>query len=162
MKRIAAIVFLLAFVITISGNISFSSDKTAPDFALTDLSGNTVSLSGLKGKVIFVNFWATWCPPCRQEIPDFVEFYKENKDNGAAILGVSVDKSTGIVRDFMDEYKINYPIVMATNEMVRDYKPGKYIPTTIIIDTNGMIQDKKVGILDKASLEYYLKEYSGK
>lgn len=162
MKRIAAIVFLLAFVIAISGSLSFSSDKAAPDFALTDLSGNPISLSSLKGKVIFVNFWATWCPPCRQEIPDFVEFYKENKDNGAAILGVSVDKSANKVRDFVEKYKINYPVAMATSEIVSDYKPGKYIPTTIIIDSSGMIQDKKVGALDKASLESYLKEYSGK
>jgi cytochrome c biogenesis protein CcmG/thiol:disulfide interchange protein DsbE len=154
--------FLIAFAITVSANISYSSDKTAPDFALTDLSGKPISLSELKGKVIFVNFWATWCPPCRQEIPDFVEFYEENKNKGAVILGVSVDKSADKVRDFVSEYKINYPIVMATNDMVKDYKPGRYIPTTIIIDTNGMIQDKKVGIMDKASLEYYLKEYYGK
>jgi len=162
MKRVAAIVFLLAFLITIVGSVSFSSDKAAPDFALTDLSGKPISLSELKGKVIFVNFWATWCPPCRQEIPDFVEFYEENKSKGAVILGVSVDKSVDQVRDFANEYKINYPIVMATNEMVKDYKPGRYIPTTIIIDTKGMIQDKKVGIMDRAALEYYLKEYSGK
>jgi cytochrome c biogenesis protein CcmG/thiol:disulfide interchange protein DsbE len=161
MKRVAAIVFLLTFVIMISGSLSFSSDKTAPDFALTDLSGNLVSLSDLKGKVVFVNFWATWCPPCRQEIPDFVEFYKEYKDKGAVILGVSVDKSPDKVRDFMDEYNINYPVVMATNQMVSDYKPGRYIPATIVIDTNGMIQDKKVGVMDKASLEYYMKQYSG-
>jgi len=162
MKKVAVLVFLLAFVITTSGALSYASDKEAPDFTLTDLSGKTISLSDLKGKVIFVNFWATWCGPCRHEIPDFIEFYKENKDNGVVILGVSVDKSANKVRDFVEENKINYPIAMATNEMVGDYKPGKFIPTTIIIDTNGMIQEKKVGVMDKATLEHFFKEYSGK
>jgi peroxiredoxin len=162
MKKVAIMITLMAFVIIAIGILSFASDKTAPDFELTDLSGKSISLSDLKGKVIFINFWATWCGPCRHEIPDFVAFYKENKDNGAVILGVSVDKSTDKVRDFVDEYKINYPIVMATNDMVNDYKPGKFIPTTIIIDTDGMIQEKKVGVMDKATLEHYLKEYSEK
>ena len=162
MKKIAVLVFLLAFAITTSGTLSIASDKEAPDFTLTDLSGKSISLSDLKGKVIFVNFWATWCGPCRHEIPDFIEFYNENKDNGVVILGVSVDKSANKVRNFVEENKINYPIVMATNEMVGDYKPGKFIPTTIIIDTDGMIQEKKVGAMDKATLEHYFKEYSGK
>ena len=162
MKRFAPLVFLLAFAMITSTTLTFASDKAAPDFTLTDLSGKSISLSDLKGKVIFVNFWATWCGPCRHEIPDFIEFYKENKDNGAVILGVSVDKSANKVRDFADEYKINYPIAMATDNIVKDYRPGKFIPTTIIIDTEGMIQDKKVGVMDKATLEHYLKEYSGK
>ncbi len=162
MKKVAVLVFLLAFAITTSGTLSFASDKAAPDFTLTDLSGKSISLSDLKGKVIFVNFWATWCGPCRHEIPAFIEFYKENKDNGAVILGVSVDKSANKVRDFVDEYKINYPIVMATNEMIGDYKPGKFIPTTIIIDTDGMIRGKKVGIMDTVTLEHYFQEYSRK
>lgn len=162
MKRVAVLIALLTFVITVSGIASFASDDAAPDFTLTDLSGKSLSLSDFKGKVIFVNFWATWCGPCRHEIPDFIEFYKENKDNGAVILGVSVDKSANKVRDFVDEYKINYPIAMATDSIVRDYKPGRFIPTTIIIDTEGMIQEKKVGVMDKATLEHFLKEYSGK
>ena len=162
MKRLALLVFLLAFAIITSTALSFASDKTAPDFTLTDLSGKSISLSDLKGKVIFVNFWATWCGPCRHEIPDFIEFYKENKDNGAVILGVSVDKSANKVRDFVDDAGINYPIAMATDTMVKDYRPGKFIPTTIIIDTKGMIQEKKVGVMDKATLEHYFKEYSGK
>ncbi len=162
MKRIAASVVLLAFAIMTCGILSYAADNAAPNFTLTDLSGKSISLSDLKGKVIFINFWATWCPPCRQEIPDFIEFTKENKDSGAVILGVSVDKSADKVRDFVDENGINYPIVMATNEMISDYKPGKFIPTTIVIDPSGMIKEKKVGAMDKATLEHYLKEYSGK
>lgn len=162
MKRVAVIIFLLAFTIATSGTLSFAADKVAPDFTLTDLSGKSISLVDLKGKVVFVNFWATWCGPCLHEIPDFIEFYKENKDRGAFILGVSVDKSVNKVRNFVDENKINYPIAMVTNEIFSDYKPGRFIPTTIIIDTNGMIQEKKVGVMDKTTLEHYFKEYSGK
>jgi peroxiredoxin len=162
MKRVAVLVFLLAFLITTGGTLSLASDNPAPDFELTDLTGKSISLSDLRGKVIFVNFWATWCGPCRQEIPDFIEFYKENKDNGAVILGVSVDKSTNKVRDFASDYGINYPIAMATDAIVKDYKPGKFVPTTIIIDSNGMIQQKQIGVMDKSALEHYFKEYSGK
>lgn len=162
MKRVAVLVFLLAFAIITTGSLTFASDQAAPDFTLTDLSGKSISLSDLKGKVIFVNFWATWCGPCRHEIPDFIEFYKENQDKGVVILGVSIDKSVNKVRDFVADNGINYPIAMATNNMVKDYKPGKFIPTTIIIDSDGMIQEKKVGIMDKATLEHFFKEYSGK
>jgi len=162
MKKVAVLIFLLAFAIITSGSITFASDKAAPDFTLTDLSGKSISLSDLKGKVIFVNFWATWCGPCRHEIPDFIEFYKKNKDKGAVILGVSVDKSANKVRDFVDEYEINYPIAMATDIMVKDYKPGKFIPTTFVIDSAGMIQEKKIGVMDKDTLEHFFKEYSGK
>jgi peroxiredoxin len=162
MKKVAVFVFLLAFAIITTGSLTFASDQAAPDFTLTDLSGKSISLSDLKGKVIFVNFWATWCGPCRHEIPDFIEFYKENKDNGVVILGVSIDKSVNKVRDFVDDNGINYPIAMATDNMVKDYKPGKFIPTTIIIDSDGMIQEKKVGAMDKATLEHFFKEYSGK
>ncbi len=162
MKKVALLTVLLTYVLITSGAISFAFDNTAPDFTITDLSGRSISLADLKGKVIFVNFWATWCGPCRQEIPDFVEFYKENKEKGAVILGVSVDKSANKVREFADENGINYPIAMATDEMIADYKPGRFIPTTIIIDANGMIQEKKVGVMDKASLELYFKEYSSK
>jgi peroxiredoxin len=162
MKRVAVLVFLLAFAIITTGSLTIASNQAAPDFTLTDLSGKSISLSDLKGKVIFVNFWATWCGPCRHEIPDFIEFYKENKDKGVVILGVSVDKSVNKVRDFVDDNGINYPIAMATDDMVKDYKPGKFIPTTIIIDSDGMIQEKKVGVMDKATLEHFFKEYSGK
>ena len=129
----------------------------APNFTLTDLSGKTVKLSDYKGKVLFLNFWATWCPPCRAEIPDFVEAYAEQKANGLEILGISVDtRGKAAVVDFIDKYKINYPVVLdsrqKTEKLVNDYQPGQYIPATIIIDKSGRIRHKEVGAIDKQTL----------
>lgn len=129
----------------------------APDFTLTDLSGKTVKLSDYRGKVLFLNFWATWCPPCRAEIPDFVEAYSQEKANGLEILGVSVDtKGKDAISDFVEQYKINYPVVLEsrqkTEKLVNDYQPGQYIPATIIIDKSGRIRHKEVGAIDKDTL----------
>ncbi len=135
----------------------------APDFRVTDLKGKTISLSDYKGKVLFLNFWATWCPPCRAEIPDFIEAYTQEKANGFEILGISVDtKGKPEVAAFVDQYKINYPIVLETKEniqkLINDYQPGQYIPTTIIIDKSGMIRHKQVGAIDKETLLKYFRE----
>ena len=132
----------------------------APDFALPSVDGKTVTLSQLRGKVVLLDFWATWCGPCRHEIPDFIEFYGQYKDKGMEIIGISVDKSAKKVKDFMDKHRINYPVAMATNEIMGDYKPGRYIPTTIIISPDGDIVEKKVGIMDKTTLESYFQEFS--
>jgi peroxiredoxin len=131
----------------------------APNFVLKDLKGNDVSLSACKGKVIFLNFWATWCPPCRREIPGFVEAYNEYKDKGMAIIGISLDETgRDSVLKFAESFKINYPVVMGTAKIVRDYQPGHFIPATIVIDKNGKIRDKHVGYMDKATLKsYFLK-----
>jgi peroxiredoxin len=130
---------------------------SAPNFKLTDLNGRQISLADYKGKVLFLNFWATWCPPCRAEIPDFVEAYAEQKANGLEILGISLDtKGKEIVVSFVDKYKINYPVVLesrqATEKIINDYQPGQYIPATIIIDKSGRIRHKEVGVLDKETL----------
>lgn len=141
-----------------------SSNLPAPDFTLTDLNGKTIKLADYKGKVLFLNFWATWCPPCRAEIPDFVEAYAEQKDNGLEILGISVDtKGKGTVADFVEQYKINYPVVLESRQkiekLVNDYQPGQYIPATIIIDKSGRIRHKEVGAIDKEILLKHFQRY---
>ena len=160
MKKHVLLIALVAFILIVSAVTFAAKEKSAPDFVLTDLDGNEITLANLKGKVIFLNFWATWCGPCRHEIPDFVEFYEKYKDKGMEIIGISVDKSAKKVKDFMGKHKISYPVVMATNEIMGDYKPGRYIPTTIIINTKGHIVEKKVGIMDKTALEGYFQEFS--
>ncbi len=131
----------------------------APDFTLKDLSGKDISLKDLSGKVVFLNFWATWCGPCREEIPGFIEAYSQYKDKGMFIIGVSVDNAgTGPVIRFAEKFKINYPVVMATNKLIKDYAPGHFIPVTVVIDKNGKIREKKIGYMDKATLiKYFLK-----
>ena len=160
MRKSILLIALIAFTLIVSAATFAAKEKPAPDFALTDLAGNEITLDDLTGKVIFLNFWATWCGPCRHEIPDFIEFYDKYKEQGVEIIGISVDKSEKKVKEFMDQHKINYPVAMATNEIMGDYKPGRYIPTTIIINPNGDIVEKKVGIMDKATLESYFQELS--
>lgn len=125
----------------------------APNFSLKDLSGNEVSLSDFEGKVLFLNFWATWCPPCRAEIPDFIEVYDKYKDMGLAILGISVDQmSAKRVGEFAERLKMNYPVAMATRKLFQDYPAPGAIPTTLVIDGSGKIRHKKVGMMSKQEL----------
>jgi peroxiredoxin len=168
MKRIFP-VGALALALLLSGAIGLACaskqeiNSAAPDFRVTDLKGRTISLSDYKGKVLILNFWATWCPPCRAEIPGFVDAYAQEKANGFEILGISVDsKPKTEVAAFVDQYKINYPIVLETREntqkIIEDYQPGDYIPTTFIIDKSGKIRHKQIGAIDKDALLKYFRD----
>ena len=152
-----ALALLLSGAIGLSPALGQESYSDAPSFQVTDLKGKTISLSDYKGKVLFLNFWATWCPPCRAEIPDFIEAYAQEKANGLEILGISLDsKGKDVVSAFVEKYKINYPVVLETREntgkIIDDYQPGQFIPTTIIIDKTGRIRHKQVGAVDKETL----------
>lgn len=131
-----------------------SNDRPAPNFELPDVNGKKVRLSDFKGKIIILDFWATWCPPCRAEIPGFIELYNKYKDKGVVVIGISLDE--GGVRDvvpFMKEFGINYPILIGNFKVTQDYGGIRGIPTTFVIDRKGNIRAKYVGYRPKEVFE---------
>jgi peroxiredoxin len=132
----------------------------APAWTLQDVDGKSVTSEQLKGKVVVLDFWATWCPPCRSEIPGYVELQKKYGDAGLAIVGVSLDRGdTGVVKKFIEEQKINYLIVMGGDEIVDAFGGVEAIPTTFIIDRDGTVRFRKVGAMEHAEFEAKLKPF---
>jgi len=160
--RLALLVSLVLFLLVSADAVCALEDySAAPDFKLRDLKGKEVSLADYEGKVLFMNFWATWCGPCRAEIPDFIEVYDEYKDKGLEILGVSVDTiSPDKVLQFVRTNEMNYPVVMATRDLFKDYPQPRAIPTTLIIDGKGKIRHKQIGTMSKEMLINFFNEVS--
>jgi len=126
----------------------------APPWTLKDLDGHPVSLSDFKGKVVVLDLWATWCPPCRAELPHFVELQNEWKDKGVTIVGMSVDSIVPAdVAKFAKANGMNYPIVMADEATASAYGADNGIPFTIVIDKNGQVVARHLGLTDKSVFE---------
>ncbi len=133
--------------------------KPAPDFTLSDIYGEKRSLSDFKGKVIILDFWATWCPPCRAEIPHFIELYKEYRDQGLEIIGVALDwNAQRVVAPFVQERGINYTVLLGKKDVTDLYGGIMSIPTTFIIDRNGGIRKRYIGYKDKEIFEKEIKK----
>lgn len=127
--------------------------KIAPDFELKDSDGKDLRLSNLKGKVILVNFWATWCEGCQVEIPWFVEFEKSYADRGLVVVGVSMDDDGWkSVRPWIKEKKVNYPIVIGDEGLGKQYGL-EGMPLTVLVDREGKIADVHAGVVNKADTE---------
>jgi peroxiredoxin len=117
----------------------------APDFSLLDLSGSTVRLSSYRGRIVLLDFWATWCEPCREETPHFVDFQNKYGSQGLQILGVSMDDSPEPVRDFAQKFQINYPVVMGTAKTGQLYGGILGLPVAYLIDREGHIRSRHIG-----------------
>lgn len=123
-----------------------SNPQPMPPFLVTDLNGNAVSTAAWKGKVVFINFWATWCPPCRAEIPVLIDLANRYKDR-LQIVGVSLDDDDPLdVKKFAEHFGINYPIVMASPEIVAEYGGVPALPTLFVINTDGKVVQKHEGL----------------
>jgi len=126
----------------------------APAWQLKDLAGKTVTSEQLKGKVVVVDFWATWCGPCRVEIPGYIEMQKKYGKDGLMIVGVSLDQAgPEVVKAFADKFKINYTIVMGDDAVAQSFGGVEAIPTTFLIDRTGQIRDRKMGAEESETYE---------
>jgi len=127
-----------------------SGRKQAPNFSLKDAAGNTVNLADYRGKVVLVNFWATWCGPCEVEIPWFIEFEQKYKDQGFAVLGVSMDDDGWkSVQPFVAKHKINYRVVIGSEVVSQQFGNIDSLPTSFVLDRQGRIAANHVGLVEK-------------
>ena len=128
--------------------------RAAPDFALRTLDGATIRLSDLRGRTVLLNFWATWCGPCRQEVPELVRAYSANKPKGLEIIAIDVKEPEAQVRPFVEEFGMNFPVVIDTDGGVSTvYQVGTGLPVSVFIDGSGVIRTIKLGAMS----ENYLK-----
>lgn len=130
------------------------SRNAAPAFSLKDADGRTVSLADYKGKVVLLNFWATWCGPCKIEIPWFIDFEQKYKDRGFAVIGISTDEEGWeVVKPYIQKNKINYRILLGDEPTAQLYGGLESLPTTFMIDASGKIASTHVGLVSKSDYE---------
>ena len=140
-----------------------ATGDVAPDFELTTLAGDTVKLSDYRGKTVMLNFWASWCPPCRSEMPHMENYYNANKDSGEMeILAVNMTKTEKnkekSAKEFVDEYKLTFPILLDKDSEVMKTYQIKVYPTSYIINAEGVITDKLMLPLDDKMIEQVIEE----
>jgi peroxiredoxin len=137
-----------------AGTTSRTNREVAPDFTLSDAYGVPVKLSDYKGKVVLLNFWATWCGPCKVEIPWFIEFEKMYKDRGFTVLGVSMDEDGWqVVKPFVKQHAMNYPVMLGTEHVAQVYGGIESLPSTFLIDREGRIASLHLGLVTQHEYE---------
>jgi cytochrome c biogenesis protein CcmG/thiol:disulfide interchange protein DsbE len=134
----------------------------APDFTLPSLDGRKVKLSDFRGKAVLLNFWATWCPPCKVEMPWFADLQKQYADDGLVVLGVAMDDTEpATIAKFASDLGVNYQVLLGTDKVSDDYGDVQYLPTTFYIGRDGTIVDKMTGLLDRKEIESAVKKTLG-
>ncbi|GAB4388860.1 MAG: hypothetical protein Kow0025_10690 [Thermodesulfovibrionales bacterium] len=155
MKR--ALAFLLFAVFAsqpaLALHVNVAPNTEAPSFALKDLDGRTVSSASLRGKVVLLNFWATWCKPCKDEMPLFDELYRKYRQKGFEVVAVSINNSKKSVTDFLEKRPVSFTVLMDSDSRVFKLYRVYSIPTTFLIDRSGLIVAKYHGSPDWTSKE---------
>jgi peroxiredoxin len=130
----------------------------APDFVLEALDGEQVSLEEFSGQVVLMNFWATWCPPCKAEIPDIEAAYQLHQEDGLVVLGINVEESRETVEPFVEEFNITYPVLLDEARQVFKAYRVSGLPMSVIVDREGVIRVRHTGTMTAAQLERYLEQ----
>lgn len=142
-KNLLKLLLILGMVVIACGSKEQTSQSGVTDFSLFSLDGEEYTLSELKGQVVIIDFWATWCPPCRNSIPTFIRLYEKYHEQGFTILGVGLDDEQALV-DFQKQMEITYPIFVGDKDLAKDYGVTG-IPKTIFIDKKGEIRKTQTG-----------------
>ncbi|MDF1527038.1 MAG: TlpA disulfide reductase family protein [bacterium] len=161
-KRLLLVLMLLALIIAgcSKGDSGEDLSKGAPDFTLAAVDGSMVSISDYRGKVVLVDFWATWCPPCLEMIPILSRLHKKYSDKGLVVLGVSLDnEGLEMLGTFVHEKMIPYKIVMGDKKIGSAFGGVSSIPTLYMVDRNGRLVRKLTGYHSYAQLEEQVKKY---
>lgn len=141
---------------------SLAADPTgqpAPDFVLQDINGNTVKLSDFRGKAVALNFWATWCPPCKTEMPWLVDLQNQYGPEGLTVVGVALDEAgKDEIAKFARDMKLNYPVVIGDDKTADEFGTVQMLPTTFYIDRQGKIVSRVIGLTGKREMEDSMKE----
>jgi thiol-disulfide isomerase/thioredoxin len=139
----------------------FRNPAAAPSFTARDLDGREISSASLRGKVVLINFWATWCPPCRAEIPDLIALQDKYRDQ-LQVIGISEDESgPDVVRRFVADHRMNYPVVMTSPEIEKLFPGIGALPTSFVVDRQARLVQKHVGMLTARTTEYETRHLAG-
>src|SRR5215210_2801024 len=153
---VRVIVFATLFLIFLA--IAAGQSSEAPSLALKDLRGRTVRVGDYKGKVVLLNFWATWCPPCRAEMPDLVKWQRQYRSRGLQVIGITYSPTElRAVRQFIRSIGVNYPVLLGSEETKLLFDPGETLPFTVVIDREGKIRDRIEGIVLPEEFEQKVK-----
>ena len=165
-KNLVIVLIVLSLGIVACAGADAESGMTAPegintgnrarDFTLKSLDGEELSLSDFRGDVVLINFWATWCGPCRAEIPDFEQVYGKHKDKGFMILGLNQQESPGVIEPFAEELGMTYPVLLDEQGQVMSEYRILGLPTSVLVDRDGVIQLRHTGTMTAAQLESQL------
>jgi peroxiredoxin len=136
---------------------SSSVGSPAPDFALQDLNGQPLNLASYRGKVLLLDFWATWCGPCRDETPHFVQLQDKYRQQGLQVVGISMDDGPKPVREFYQQFKMNYPVAMGNERVAEAYGGVLGLPIAFLIGRDGRIHTKYIGEVNMSVLEQEVK-----
>ena len=153
-----AILFAALTMFSFSPAPSLQQEGKRPELTLKDLNGRTIRLSKYHGKVVLINFWATWCPPCRAEMPDLIRLQREHAKDGLQIIGITYEReSKARVRRFAGRIKVNYPIILGTPEIKGRFSPDEILPLTVVINRDGQVVEVIRGILLRQEFDEKIK-----
>ncbi len=163
MRKLALLIVVIAIAVVVyegarrnshaKGGHPGAVDSPAPQFSLQDLDGKPLALASYQGKVVLLNFWATWCTPCRGEIPQFVEFQNTLGPQGLQLIGISMDDDAKPVHEFYQQFKMNYPVAIGSADLAESYGGVLGLPVTFLIGRDGRIAAKYIGATDLTALQ---------